>query len=57
MATKISKNARKGVKTQMHYCSCGGEIRMKTIFRNGKMNHRAVCQSCKKEERRPSDFK
>lgn len=52
-----SKNARTGIKTQKHYCPCGGEIKMYTVIKNGKMNQCARCTTCKREERRPSDFK
>jgi hypothetical protein len=52
-----SKNARTSSATQRFFCSCGGEIRMKTVFENGKVKNQAECEKCKRVERRPSDFK
>ncbi|HOE75465.1 MAG TPA: hypothetical protein PLS88_04100 [Rectinema sp.] len=54
---QVSKNARTGSSTQRFYCSCGGEIKMKTIFENSKVKTIAECEKCKRVERRPSDFK
>jgi len=57
---KISKNARKNVKKQVYYCSsCGGEVIMKSVFKNGKLKHYAQCTNiaCKKIKRKPSLFK
>jgi len=34
---QISKNARTTTATHRFYCPCGGEIKMKTIFENGKV--------------------
>ncbi|WGK68433.1 hypothetical protein P0082_08055 [Candidatus Haliotispira prima] len=51
-----SKNARAGSSTQKVLHSCGGEIKMKSMFSSGKMKHYAECDSCKQQERRPSDF-
>ena len=54
---ELSKNARGGVGTEKFYCSCGGEIKMKTIFTNGKLRNVAKCEQCNKVERRPRDFR
>jgi len=52
----ISKNARTSSTTQRFYCPCGGEIKMKTLFEDGKIRNIAECEKCKRSERRPSDF-
>jgi hypothetical protein len=52
-----SKNSRTTSATQKFFCSCGGEIKMKTVFENGKVKNQAECEKCKRLERRPSDFK
>ena len=53
-----SKNSRTTVATQKFICpDCGGEIEMKTMFENGRLRNIAVCQKCKRTERRPKDFK
>lgn len=54
---QTSKNSRTTSATQKFYCSCGGEVKMKTIFENGKIKKIAECEKCKRLERRPSDFK
>jgi predicted SprT family Zn-dependent metalloprotease len=54
---QISKNARTTTSTHHFYCPCGGEIKMKTIFENGRVKNIAECEKCKRVERRPSDFK
>ena len=51
-----NKNARAGLSTHKIVHSCGGEIRMKSIFSSGKIKHYAECDSCKQTERRPSAF-
>lgn len=53
---QVSKNARAGSSTQKFECSCGGEVKMKSIFEKGKMKHLAFCEKCDRTERRPSDF-
>ena len=53
---QISKNARASSTTHRFYCSCGGEVKMKTLFESGKVKNIAECESCKRIERRPSDF-
>jgi hypothetical protein len=54
---QASKNARTSSATQKFFCSCGGEIKMKTLFEQGKAKNVAECEKCKRVERRPSDFK
>ena len=53
----VSKNARIGSGTHKFvHAEDGGEIKMKSIFKNGRMKHVAECEKCKRQERRPSDF-
>jgi len=54
---QASKNSRTTSATQKFYCQCGGEVKMKTVFENGKVKNLAECDKCKKLERRPSDFR
>jgi transcription elongation factor Elf1 len=55
---QASKNSRTTSATQKFRCSsCGGEVKMKTLFENGKVKNVAECEKCKRTERRPSDFK
>ena len=54
---QASKNSRTSSATQKFTCSCGGEIKMKTLFESGKVKNIAECNKCKRTERRPSDFK
>jgi hypothetical protein len=54
---QASKNARTSITTQKFFCSCGGEVKMKTLFEKGKVKNIAECEKCKRTERRPSDFK
>ena len=54
---QVSKNSRTTAATQRFFCSCGGEVKMKTIFGNGKVRNQAECEKCKRIERRPSEFK
>jgi hypothetical protein len=52
-----SKNSRTTSSTHKFICnSCGGEVKMKTIFENGKLRNFAECEKCKRVERRPRDF-
>ena len=53
---QASKNSRTSSTTQKFFCTCGGEIKMKTIFDKGKVKNLAECDKCKRQERRPSDF-
>jgi hypothetical protein len=54
---QASKNSRTSSATQKFFCPCGGEVKMKTLFENGKVKNMAECEKCKRVERRPSDFK
>jgi hypothetical protein len=51
-----SKNARTISGTHKFMCSCGGEVKMRSVFAEGRMKHFAYCEKCKREERRPRDF-
>ncbi len=53
---EISKNARTGIGTQKFFCGCGGEVKMKSVFNNGRLRNLAECEKCNRRERRPSDF-
>ncbi len=57
MAEPLSKNARVGVVTQKFFCTCGGEVKMKLVFNNGKLRNVAECEKCRRLGRKPSDFK
>lgn len=54
---EISKNARKGTGAEQFYCTCGGQVKMKTVFTNGKLRNIAECEKCNRKERKPSDFR
>jgi len=55
---QASKNSRTSSATQKFMCStCGGEVKMKTLFEDGKVKNMAECEKCKRKERRPSDFR
>ena len=54
---QASKNSRTSSATQKFFCECGGEVKQKTMFENGKIKNVAECDKCKRLERRPSDFK
>ena len=54
---EISKNARVGVVTQKYFCSCGGEVKMKSLFSGGRLKNLAECKKCNRKERKPSDFR
>lgn len=53
---QASKNSRTTSSTHKFLCTCGGEVKMKTIFENGKVRNVAECEKCKRVERKPSDF-
>ena len=53
----ISKNARTGSVSEKYLCSCGGEVKMKSIFNNGKLRNMAECDKCNRRERKPSNFR
>ena len=52
----VSKNSRTGSATQRYECPCGGEVKMKSVFSNGKARNIAVCEKCNRRERKPRDF-
>ncbi|MFW6225955.1 MAG: hypothetical protein ACOC3V_03270 [bacterium] len=52
----VSKNARSGKSSQTFYHACGGEIKMKSIFSNGKLKNQAYCVQCGKTARRPKEL-
>ena len=52
-----SKNSRTSVTTHKFFCSCGGEVVMKTLIESGRLKNVAECSQCKRLERRPKDFK
>jgi len=52
----ISKNARAGSLSQKFLCSCGGEVKVKSIFTSGKLRTVAECEKCSRRERKPSHF-
>lgn len=54
---QISKNARAVSATQKFFCTCGGEVKMKTVFSSGKLRNVAECDKCNRQERRPRDFR
>ena len=54
---QVSKNARTATSTHKFLCTCGGEVKMKTLFSAGKKKNYAQCEKCKRQERRPSEFK
>jgi hypothetical protein len=56
MAEVLSKNARVGIVTQKFFCTCGGEVKMKLVFKTGKLRNVAECDKCRRTERKPSDF-
>ncbi len=53
----VSKNARTTSGTQKFFCPCGGEVKMRSIFSSGRMKHHAECEKCKRQERKPKDFR
>jgi hypothetical protein len=53
---QASKNSRTTSSTHKFFCTCGGEVKMKTLFENGKVRNVAECEKCKRVERKPSDF-
>ncbi len=54
---QVSKNARAASNTQRFNCPCGGEVKMKSRFTKGRVKYFAECDSCSRQERRPSDFR
>ncbi|MFP4011924.1 MAG: hypothetical protein ACLFUM_09490 [Spirochaetaceae bacterium] len=55
MAANISKNARRDGAHEL-LSRWGGKIVMKSVFRNGKMRHYAVCEKTGNQGRRPKDL-
>lgn len=55
MARNVSKNAQRAGEKK-HFSRWGGEIRMRTIFENGKKRHFAECQETGKTARRPREL-
>lgn len=54
---QVSKNARTGSAAHKHVCTtCGGDIKMRAVFKNGRLKNVAVCEKCNRTERRPKDF-
>jgi hypothetical protein len=53
---QASKNSRTTIATQKFVCSCGGEVKMKTVLENGRLHNIARCEKCSRTERRPRDF-
>ncbi len=53
---QVSKNSRSTSNTQVFTCSCGGEIKMRSVFSGGKLRNVAECEKCNRRERKPSDF-
>ena len=54
---EISKNARVNVIVEKFSCNCGGEVKMKSVFANGRMKTIAECSKCNRTARRPGDLK
>ncbi|MCF6336097.1 MAG: hypothetical protein L3J12_10180 [Spirochaetales bacterium] len=55
MAGPVSKNARReGAHTLIS--KWGGNIKMKTVFKDGKMKHVAVCEKSGNTARKPRDL-
>ena len=54
---EISKNARVNVVVERFSCGCGGEVKMKSVFANGRMKTIAECAKCNRTARRPGDLK
>lgn len=52
---KVSKNARREG-AQKLISKWGGEIKMKSVFENGKLKHFAICEETGKTARRPKDL-
>jgi hypothetical protein len=54
---EISKNARVNVVVEKFFCGCGGEVKMKSVFTQGRMKTLAECTKCNRTGRRPGDLK
>ncbi len=55
MAANISKNARREGAQQL-VSRWGGAIKMKSVFKNGKIQHVAVCEATGNTARKPKDL-
>lgn len=55
MAGPISKNARREGAKQL-VSRWGGNIKMKSVFENGKMRHMAVCEKTGNTARKAKDL-
>jgi predicted RNA-binding Zn-ribbon protein involved in translation (DUF1610 family) len=53
---QASKNSRTKTEVQKHFCPCGGEVKMKSVFSGRKLKNQAVCDKCGRVERRPRNF-
>ena len=56
MAGNISKNARRQKIDAKLISKWGGEIKMHTVFENGKMKHLAKCEKSGNTARKPKDL-
>jgi len=56
MAKIISKNTRRGAKDNNLYSRWGGVIKMRTIFKDGKLRHSAYCEKSGNTARKPKDL-
>jgi hypothetical protein len=55
MAQKVSKNVRRsGAQTLVS--RWGGEIKMRSVFKDGKLNHYAICEKTGNTARRPKEL-
>lgn len=55
MAGSVSKNAHHGGSKAL-MSRWGGEIKMKSIFENGKLRHVAYCEKTHNTARKPKDL-
>ena len=56
MAGAISKNARRNASDKSLTSRCGGVIKMKSVFENGKLRHIAYCEKSGNTARKPKDL-
>ncbi len=55
MAGPVSKNARREGAHEL-VSRWGGDIKMKTVFKDGKMKHVAFCEKSGNTARKPKDL-
>lgn len=55
MAGTVSKNARRAGKSSL-MSRWGGEIKMRSVFENGKLRHEAYCEKTGNTARKPKDL-